>query len=127
MAGTVIGLLIIGEWVSFVRLAQTTLMLLVFTLLYGSFALGVGAATGSKRMAITIPTVITVAMYILYTFSFAVKQLKGWEKLTWNYYFTNSKVVINGINYVDMSVLLMFILIFTFAGWFWFRNRDISQ
>lgn len=125
--GTALGLLIIGEWVSIVRLGQTTLMLLIFTLLYGTFAFGIGAATGSKRLAITIPTVVTVGMYILYTFSFAVKQLKGWEKLTWNYYFTNSKVIINGINYVDMSVLLMFIAIFTFAGWYWFRKRDINQ
>ncbi len=127
MLGTVVGLLIIGEWVSIVRLAQTTLMLMIFTLLYGSFALSVGAISGSKRMAITIPTVVTVAMYILYTFSFAVSQLKGWEKLTWNYYFTNSKVVVNGINYVDLSVLLVFIAIFTFAGWYRFRKRDISQ
>ncbi len=127
MLGTIVGLLIVGEWVSMVRLVQTTLMLIVFTLLYGTFALSIGAITGSKRLAITIPTVTTVAMYIIYTFSFAVKQLNGWEKLTWNYYFTNSKVIVNGINYVDLSILMLFIGIFIFAGWYWFRDRDISQ
>ena len=60
---------IIHEPISVLRLFQAGAVLLLFTTLLGSFSFGVGAMTGRKNLAIGLPVVTLVAMFLLYTFA----------------------------------------------------------
>jgi ABC-type transport system involved in multi-copper enzyme maturation permease subunit len=118
---------IINESVSLLRLVQAGAVLLIYTTLLGSFSFSLGAVTGRKNLAIGLPVVTLVAMFLLFTFSQSVKWLKGWDKATWNYFYSHGQTVIKGIDYTDMSVLLISILAFTIIGWLVFRKRDLRK
>ena len=121
------GLQIINESVSFLRLAQATLMLFVFTCLLGAFSFSVGALSGKKNLAIGIPTLTLVIMFLVYTFSQTVDWMKNWDKFTWNYYYANGQTVIKGISYWDLSVLIISFVVFFVVGIILFNKRDLVK
>jgi ABC-type transport system involved in multi-copper enzyme maturation permease subunit len=116
---------IIHEPISVLRLFQAGAVLLLFTTLLGSFSFGVGAMTGRKNLAIGLPVIILVAMFLLYTFAQSIDWLKGWDKATWNYFYSHGRTFINGIDYSDISVLIVSTAVFALAGWLVFRKRDL--
>ncbi len=125
--GVIVGTALVNEHVSIVRVVQACINLWIFTLVFGTLALAVGAITGRKNLSIAIPTALVVAMYILYTFAQSVKWLKGWDKLTINYYYADSHVVVKGINFGDLLVMVAVIAILFVAGIVVFKNRDIND
>lgn len=125
LLGILVSVRIINESVNLLRIAQAGAVLLLYTTLLGAFSFGVGAVTGRKNLAIGVPVVTLVAMFLLFTFSQSVDWLKGWDKATWNYFYSHGRTVINGIDYSDMSVLVVSILVFALAGWLVFRKRDL--
>lgn len=125
LAGIWIATVVIHENVSILRLFQAGAVLWLFTILLGAFSFGVGAVTGRKNLAIGIPVVTLVAMFLLYSFSQSVKWLKGWDKATWNYFYAHGQTVMKGIDYSDMAVLAISAAVFLIAGWLVFRKRDL--
>lgn len=125
LAGIWIATVVIHENVSILRLLQAGAVLWLFTILLGAFSFGVGAVTGRKNLAIGIPVVTLVAMFLLYSFSQSVKWLKGWDKATWNYFYAHGQTVMKGIDYSDMAVLAISAAVFLIAGWLVFRKRDL--
>lgn len=126
LLGILIALLIIHERVNTLRLLQAGGVLWLYTIVLGSFAFATGAATGRKNLAIGLPVITLVAMFLLYSFSQSVSWLKGWDKATWNYFYAHGQTVIKGIDYSDMALLLVSIAIFALAGWLVFRKRDLK-
>lgn len=116
---------IIREPINILRLFQAGAVLWLYTALLGAFSFGLGAITGRKNIAIGLPVVTLVAMFLLYSFSQSVDWLKGWDKATWNYFYAHGRTFINGIDYSDMSVLLISTVVFALAGWLVFRKRDL--
>jgi ABC-2 type transport system permease protein len=130
IAGTLaiwVGLQIINESVSVLRLVQATLMLFVFTSLLGAFSFSVGALSGRKNLAIGIPTLTLVIMFLVYTFSQTVDWMKNWDKFTWNYYYANGQTVLKGISYWDLSVLIISFAVFFAIGIILFNKRDLRK
>lgn len=127
LGGILLAAAIIKESVNFLRLFQAAAQLWVFTILLGSFSFGLGAAFGRKNLAIGIPTVVLVAMFLLYTFAQSVDWLKNWDRATWNYYYAHAQVVINGINYADLIILLGSSAVFAVFGWVLLRRRDLRK
>lgn len=127
LLGILLAGVIINESINLLRLAQAGAVLWFYTILLGAFSFSIGAVTGRKNLAIGLPVVTLVAMFLLFTFSQSVKWLKGWDKATWNYFYSHGQTVIKGIDYTDMSVLLISILAFTIIGWLVFRKRDLRK
>ena len=125
--GIWLALVIINEPVSAVRLIQATVMLFVFTVLLGAFSFGVGGLSGRKNLAIGIPTLTLVVMFLVYSFSQTIKWMKNWDKFTWNYYYAHNQTVINGISYRDFSVMLISLTVFFIIGIIFFNRRDLKQ
>lgn len=125
LVGILIATQIIHESINLLRIVQAGAVLLLYTTLLGAFSFGLGAVTGRKNLAIGVPVVTLVAMFLLFTFSQSVDWLKGWDKATWNYFYSHGRTVINGIDYSDMSVLVVSILVFAVTGWLVFRKRDL--
>ncbi len=122
-----VGLGLISESMDPIRLLQATMMLWVYTSLLGAFSLAVGAATGRKSLTIGI-TIATIAiMLIVYTFSQSVSWMKGFEFITWNYYYAHAQTVINGINVTDLAVLIGSMVAVYGLGYTLFKARDISN
>ncbi len=122
-----IGLALISESMDPIRLLQATLMLWIYTALLGVFALAVGAATGRKSLTIGITTVTIAIMLIVYTFSQSVSWMKGFELITWNYYYAHPQTVINGLNFTDLAVLVGSIVAIYGLGYILFKARDIHN
>ncbi len=125
--GIWLALFIIHEPVNAIRLIQATFMLFVFTCLLGSFSFGIGALSGRKNLAIGVPTLALVVMFLVYTFSQTIKWMKNWDKFTWNYYYAHNQTVMNGISYRDLSVLIISTAIFFVAGIIFFNKRDLRK
>lgn len=125
--GIWLALVIIHEPVNAVRLIQATFMLFVFTALLGSFSFGVGALSGRKNLAIGVPTLTLVVMFLVYTFSQTIKWMKHWDRFTWNYYYSHNQTVINGVSYRDFAVLAVSIVVFFVIGIILFNKRDLRQ
>lgn len=125
--GIWLALFIIHEPVNAIRLIQATIMLFAFTCLLGAFSFGTGALSGKKNLAIGVPTLTLVVMFLVYSFSQTIKWMKNWDKFTWNYYYAHNQTVIKGISYRDLSVLIVSALIFLIIGIIIFNKRDLRQ
>jgi ABC-type transport system involved in multi-copper enzyme maturation permease subunit len=125
--GIWLGLVVISEPVSAVRIVQATVMLFIYTCMLGSFSFGVGALSGKKNLSIGIPTLTLVVMFLVYTFAQTVDWMKNWDKFTWNYYYSQGQTVINGISYRDFAVLISFVVLFFVIGLIFFNKRDLRK
>jgi ABC-2 type transport system permease protein len=125
--GIWLALFVIHEPVNAIRLIQASVMLFVFTCLLGAFSFGTGAMSGKKNLAIGVPTLTLVAMFLVYSFSQTIKWMKNWDKFTWNYYYAHNQTVIKGISYIDLSVLIVSTLVFLIIGIIIFNKRDLRQ
>lgn len=125
--GIWLAIAIINEPVNAVRLIQATAMLFIYTVMLGSFSFAVGALSGRKNLAIGIPTLSIVIMFLVYTFSQTIKWMKNWDKGTWNYYYSHGQTVIKGIDYTDIAVLVVSIIVFFVIGIIFFKRRDLKQ
>ncbi len=107
------------------HLAEATLALTLLALAFGSLALLIGAATGSRGAAIGVAAAVGLGSIVLNSVALVVGSLKPWRKLLPTYYYNARDPLLNGIDWHAL-VLLALTAAFLAAALFFFQRRDIS-
>jgi ABC-2 type transport system permease protein len=125
-AVTALSALAVGMDLDFFKLAQATFSLLLLALGFGALALLLGAATGSKGLAIGITAALGLGAYVLNSLALVVEGLKPWRRLSPVYYYGGNDPLANGLKGSHVLVLLAFIAVLLAGSVLLFRRRDLS-
>ncbi len=107
-------------------LVQISISVLLLSYALGFLALGVGAATGSKNLAMAVPAVVAIVGYLVNILAPLVDSLSFTRYISIMHYYTGDKPLINGIT-VWHALVLMVIASISFAvGLYRFNNRDLG-
>jgi ABC-2 type transport system permease protein len=123
--GLALGALVVGMNISYLNLAYATFSCVLLGLLFGAIALTVGSASGRRGLTIGVSAALGVAAFFLNSLVPLAKGLEGLSKLSPFYYYIQAKPLINGLNWVHASVLIVAILFFIGLSVFLFDRRDI--
>ena len=96
------------------------------SLLFGTLGFTIGCSTGKRGASIGISGGIAVISYFINALAPAVEGLEHVRHLSAFYYYIAHDPVLNGINFIDMGVLLSFSLIFAISAFISFNRRDLG-
>ena len=124
--GIIIGALIMDYSVSLTGLFQMSLSLLLISYTTGFLALSIGAATGSKSIAIGIPATIAIVGYLIHILVPLVDSLSALKYISILHYYIGDKPFINGITPWHALVLIGIAVMAFIVGHYRFNARDLN-
>ncbi len=135
---SILGIVAVASWVgligaiaainydiSLVRTLAATLQATGLALVFGSLAYAIGALTGKRSLAVSIPTVLALASFFLYSLSAGVKSLEPYKYASMFYYYNKTNVLESGPNYLTLAGFVIIAGALLGAAWLGFRRRDI--
>lgn len=121
-----IGPFIEGGTIESSALAGLVFMTWLIMVVFGTVTLAAGFATGSRAAANTLSILIIIGSFILTTFGQAVDWLRDFEKFSLLHYFPAVDIVKSGIDFADVVIFSLVILISLTIAVVVFRRRDIA-
>ena len=117
--------LLINESMDWWRMAQATFGMWLITLVFGVAAFALGAMSGKRALAGSLVGMVAFVSYIITSLAVTVEALKIPNKLSPFYYFNSPSIIKFGIDWGNVAVLIIIIVIFTVVGYIFFNKRDI--
>lgn len=124
-AGTILGVLLIGESVSVSGVMQVTFAQWLVSMALSLVGFAVGSAIGSRGMAGALAGVFAFVSYLVTSLVGTVKALEPLNYLSPFRYFNNSRILDNGLDFGNMAVLAIFCVVLIIVGWLLFVRRDV--
>ncbi|MGH2686000.1 MAG: ABC transporter permease subunit, partial [Actinomycetota bacterium] len=121
-----VGDIVVGLDVGPARLGVLVLNAMLLGLVFGTLALAIGCASGSRGLAIAGATSVAAATYLLSAFA---RLVEGLEPLTyaspWRYY-DPQEVLLRGLDPADVVILAGLIVVFSATSLVAFDARDVG-
>ncbi len=125
--GNWIGSLLIHESLSLIRLFEATFIAWLISLVWSMFGFSIGAITGGRGIAGAVAGVLAFTSYLVTTIAGGVKSLAWTDRISPFHYYNTPSVMKFGLHWTNLVVLASLVFVFTFAGHFIFKRRDIYQ
>lgn len=125
--GVLLGLLLIHEHMSLVRLVQSVLGVWLLTALFGVLGFALGAITGKRGLAGSVTGLVTFSSYLLTSFAGSVSSITSIEKLSPFHYYNKPSITEYGLKGSNVLTMVMAIAILSIAAAIVFKKRDIYQ
>ncbi|MEP7205164.1 MAG: ABC transporter permease [Candidatus Saccharibacteria bacterium] len=124
--GALIGLFQIGEQASILRLLQSALECWLMNVAYGTIGFGIAFATGSRGLSVAVASGYAFISITISSLAAGVDTLKTIDHLSIFHYYNNPQVMNHGINFTDLLVLVVIIVVTLLLGYLGFRQRDVK-
>jgi ABC-2 type transport system permease protein len=125
-AATMGTLLLIGVEVSSVRVAEASLSAVLVGLTFGSLALAIGSATGSRGTAVGVATAVGVVGYSVHALSALVPALEPPALFSPFYYYGAAQPLQNGLDPLHVLVLVAVVVVLVLMSVVTFDRRDLA-
>ncbi len=123
--GTIAGSLLGDLGLNSVHVAATCFLLGLVSLVFGTVALALSAATGRSNFAMYVTAGLALASYLLQSFLPLNEDLAGYAKVSPFYYYLKSDPLTNGMNWAHAGVLAALIAVFYGVSVLLFQRRDL--
>jgi len=119
---------LIGERFSIGNLVAGLVSVILLSLFFGTLALAVGAATGSRTLALSVAAGLALVNYLVKTMAGNVESMDTLQRFLPLYYYLSddSNPLQQGFNAVHAAVLLTGVGIFLAVALFAFQRRDVA-
>lgn len=107
------------------NIAATSVLLTLLGLVFGGFAILVGAATGRTRIASYSGAGLILVGYFLWTFMPLSENFAGWAKISPYHYYLGSDPLVNGMHWGHAAVLTAVFLVLVALSIPAFQRRDV--
>jgi ABC-2 type transport system permease protein len=125
--GEIIGAAIIQETVDVGRLAASTLMIWLITVLFGTLAYAVGALSGKRGAAGVIAGFYAFAAYMVTSLTETATVLKKVDYASPFHYLNSPSVMKHGLDIGNLSVMVVATVVLFAIGAYFFVKRDVYQ
>lgn len=136
VAGTILALLSIltfvvsaplaGMDISVEALGGATASVFLVGVLFGGLAFGIGAATGSRGIALGVASGLAVATYILWGLAPLIDAINSFERLSPFFWALAGDPILHGVQAGNALLLLGVGVVFAVIGIWRFERRDIA-
>ena len=120
-----VGVNIFDMEVSMFKLAGTTLSSALLGGTFGSLAFAVGAVTGNRGLSVGVSAGAAAATYVINTLASIVDVLEPAKWLSPFFYYNGNVPILNGLDPLHVSLLLVVIAVPAIAGYLAFQRRDL--
>ena len=120
-----IGAIAVGMDIGMVNLAAATLSSALLGLTFGSLAFAIGAFTGNRGLSIGVSAGAAAASYVINTLASIVDVLEPAKWLSPFFYYNGNVPILNGLDPLHLSLLLVAIAVPAVAGYIAFLRRDL--
>lgn len=120
-----IGALAVGMDVGMVNLAAATLSSALLGVTFGSLAFAIGAFTGNRGLSLGVSAGAAAASYVINTLASIVDVLEPAKWLSPFFYYNGNAPILNGLDLLHLSLLLVVIAVPAIAGYLAFLRRDL--
>ena len=120
-----VGVIIFDMEVSMFKLAGTTLSSALLGVTFGSLAFAVGAVTGNRGLSVGVSAGAAAATYVINTLASIVDVLEPAKWLSPFFYYNGNVPILNGLDPLHVSLLLVVIAVPAIAGYLAFQRRDL--
>ncbi len=127
VVGVWVGLILIHETMSFMRLIEAALGVWLLVFLFGSLGFAIGAVSGRRGFSGSIAGLIAFSTYLLTSFAPSVSGIKTIERLSPFHYYNNPGIAANGLHATNVWVMLGVSAVFLLVSAVIFLKRDIYQ
>jgi ABC-2 type transport system permease protein len=107
------------------NIAATSVLVTLLGLVFGGFALLVGAVTGKSRIASYATSGLILVSYFLWSFMPLSENFAGWAKVSPFHYYLGSDPLVNGMNWGHAAVLTGMFVVLVAASLPAFQRRDV--
>ncbi len=125
--GVFIGLAVINESFSVLRLVQATFGCWLISMVFGTLALLVGSATGKKGVASGVASGAAFTSYLITSLAPSVSKLQPLQKFSPFRYYLEPSIAERGLVGTNVLVLVETIVIMIILALILFNRRDIYQ
>lgn len=125
--GVKLGLVMIHETMSLMKLFEAVLGVWLLTVLFGSIGFAIGAITGRRGFAGSIAGLLAFSTYLLTSFASSVSGIKTIEKLSPFHYYNNPAIAQYGLTAKNVWVMVGVSAVFLLVAAVIFQKRDIYQ
>lgn len=112
--------------ISLLRLAEIHISCVLLGLVFGTVALGLGCATGSRGMSLGVASALAVAAYFVNALAPLVESLESAQKLSPFYLYIGADPLSNGLDPAHAGALLGIVAVFIALGLALFERRDLN-
>lgn len=120
-----LGVAIIDESISFVRVLQATFMQWLVAMVLSMLGYAIGAATGRRGLAGAIAGLFAFISYTVTALAVTITALRIVNYVSPFRYFNNTHILSTGLHMNNVIVLAVVCLILAVLGWVIFIKRDI--
>jgi ABC-2 type transport system permease protein len=113
------------EGVSIPGYVAATFGTIVLSLLFGSLAFGVGAATGRRSLALSIAAIVTIATYMINGLAGSVDAAHPLRFVSPFHWFLGRNMLAQGIAWEALTLPVIFSALFAVWGVWGFSRRDL--
>ena len=124
-AALLVGAAVMDYSISLTGLLEMSISLLLLSYAMGFLALGIGAATGRKTLAIAIPAAIAAIGYLVNILVPVVDSLSFAKYISVLHYYIGDRPFINGITEWHALVLIVISAMSFLVGLYRFNRRDL--
>lgn len=121
-----VGAVAVDMDLSLVGLSAVTLGCILLSAQMGALSLAVGAATGKKSLAVAVASTAATASYFVHSLAPQIEALEPAQRASPFYYYLGGDPIVNGFQWLDLSVLAGLTAILVWAGRTAFCRRDIG-
>lgn len=125
--GVMVGLLLIHESMSFMRLLEAVVGVWLLTVVFGTTGFALGAITGKRSLAGSLAGLLTFGTYLLTSFVNNVSWLSSIEKISPFHYYNNPGIAAYGLRSHNVLVMVGIIVVLVVVSAVIFMRRDIYQ
>ena len=120
-----IGAVAVGMDISMFKLAEATISSALLGLTFGSLAFAIGAFTGNRGLSLGVSAGTAAATYVINTLASIVDVLEPAKWLSPFFYYNGNVPILNGLDPLHLSLLLLVIAVPAVAGYLAFLRRDL--
>ena len=124
--GLVISTTAIGMDISISRLAAACFSVTLLGVTFGTLALAIGCARGSRGQSIGVTSALGVGLYFLNAMANAVDFIEPFRKLSPFYYYIGADPLTNGLDLRHAAILSGLIVVLLAVALIAFERRDIA-
>ena len=100
--------------------------LAALTIFFGSLALAIGAATGSRGLATAVVAIVGVVGYFGNTMSSQIPEIAWARDISPFHYYAGGRPLANGLQALDLAVLAAVTIVVVAIGTVAFNRRDVA-
>lgn len=123
----VLGAALVSERVSLGHILQATLAMWLITMVFSSWGYALGAVFGRRGIVGGLAGVLAFAAFMVTSLAESVKSLKTVDKLSPFHYYNRPGILAHGVQWNDLMVLAIVIVVPLAVAYFIFVRRDIYQ